>query len=283
MRAVYSPKHFDAPRSLGAIDFGSHKLRKRSLAGLLERLTLDAAESDYLFYSPVGSFMHQGGSYRLARYVFLGPAAGDEPIRLGIFAGMHGDEPAGSQAVVEFLSRLEHEPERARGYQIFAYPVCNPSGFEDDTHHSRARHDLNHEFWQGSRQPEVYYLERELGVINFHGVISLHAADLDGMDGHARSATIRESLVEPALAATREILPRATPQSPTLCPAAEAIGRKCREGMLVNRTELTSAPFEIVLEAPRHAPLPTQVEAGVAALDSVLAEYRPFLATQQDI
>lgn len=59
-------------------------------------------------------------------------------------------------------------------------------------HLSRSGHDLNHEFWQGSRQAEGYYFEREIGVLNFHGVIALHAHPRDGFAAHSRSRTVRD-------------------------------------------------------------------------------------------
>ena len=37
---------------------------------------------------------------------------------------------------------------------------------------TRSGHDLQRELWNGSRQPEAYYLERELGVLQFHGVVN---------------------------------------------------------------------------------------------------------------
>lgn len=141
MRSIYSPRQPHATTRPTTINFGSAERGQQSIEGFLKTLTNEAYESDYLFYSPVGQFSHDRYHYRLARYIFLGPESSDEPIRLGIFATIHGDEPESGQALIEFLQRLHREPERARGYQIFAYPVCNPSGFEDGTHHSRSGHD----------------------------------------------------------------------------------------------------------------------------------------------
>jgi hypothetical protein len=39
-----------------------------------------------------------------------------------------------------------------------------------------AGHDLSAHFWNGSDQPEAYYLEREMGVHLFQGVILIEAA-----------------------------------------------------------------------------------------------------------
>lgn len=282
MRATYIPKQFSTSRPR-MIDFGSRAQHRRSIDGFLGQLTAESVASEYLFYSPVGDFRHREDRYRLARYVFLGPEADDAPIRLGIFAGIHGDENMVCAALVEFLRALHREPERARGYQIFAYPICNPTGFEDATHESRSGHDLNHEFWQGSRQPEVYYLERELGVIGFHGVISLHAGENDGVFAHVRARTLAEALVQSALEAAARFLPVASSPAEALCAAAEATGRKCHEGALVSAAEMKPAPFEIVLEMPRHAPGDLQIAATIAALDQIVAAYRPFLAARQNI
>ena len=90
-----------------------------------------------------------------------------------MFAAIHGDEPEGTVALRDFLLRLIDEPALAQGYELYIYPICNPSGFEDNTRHSRAGCDLNREFWHGSTQPEVYYLERELGVHQFAGLSSV--------------------------------------------------------------------------------------------------------------
>ena len=103
-----------------------------------------------------------GETYTLPRYLFVGPKGGDTPIRLGIFAGIHGDEPEGVRAVVQFLKLLEAKPELASGYYLSVYPVCNPTGFEDGTRHSRSGKDLNREFWGNSNEPEVRLLQAEL-------------------------------------------------------------------------------------------------------------------------
>ena len=102
-----------------------------------------------------GRFELAGQSHELPRYMFLGPTGGTEPLRIGIFAGLHGDEPAASFALLRFVRLLEDKPEIARGYCLFLYPVSNPTGFVDNTRHNRDGKDLNREFWRGSAEPEV--------------------------------------------------------------------------------------------------------------------------------
>ena len=284
MRAVYTPKKIESRANPGWIDFGSGLDRPRSIDHALKTLTAVSVYSDYLYYLPSGLFHYGRAPYRLARYVFLGPSANDEPVKIGLFASLHGDEAEGTRALVEFLLRLHLEPERARGYQIFVYPICNPTGFEDGTHTTRRGHDLSRELWTGSRQPEAYYLERELGVMQFHGVVNLRSAENTGsIHAHVAAATLHKALVQPALKAAGKFLPRAENRAGDRIIPATTVGRNRYEWGLGNPAELKPVPFELTFETPKQAPPELQAKATVSALYSLLEEYRPFLASQQNI
>src|SRR6266446_1187279 len=130
------------------------KTGTRSLGGLLAPFEEIAANSPNLVANPGARFEVAGEAYELPRYVFIGPGGGDAPIRIGIFAGIHGDEPEGSRAIVQFVKLLEAKPELVTGYCLHLYPVCNPAGYEDGTRLSRSGKDLNREFWTDSAEPE---------------------------------------------------------------------------------------------------------------------------------
>lgn len=237
-----------------------------------------------LHYSPVGEFHHGKCRYRLPRFVFQGPSGGGGFIRLGIFAAIHGDEPEGAVALRDFLLGLVAEPQLAQGYEIYAYPVCNPSGLEDNTRTSRAGFDLNREFWRGSQQPEVYYLERELGVHQFAGLVALHSDDTaEGVYAFVRGATLTEALAKPVLAAAAKFLPLATGETIDGFPAREGLIAQCYEGVLSNPTELKPLPFEIIFETPQTCSTTLQLASIKAALDTILREYRQFIAYGQDL
>ena len=108
---------------------------QRDLAELLAPLEKIAATSPNLVANHDARFEVDGASYELPRYLFVGPRGGDTPIRVGIFAGIHGDEPEGVHALIQFIKLLESKPELATGYYLSFYPVCNPTGFEDNTRH----------------------------------------------------------------------------------------------------------------------------------------------------
>jgi predicted deacylase len=185
------------------------KRRRRSIEELLAPLEAEAAESPNLVIDRRARFTAEGEAYEIPRYLFIGPEGGDAPLSIGIFAAIHGDEPEGAYAAVHFLKLLEQRPELARGYCLSVYPVCNPTGFEDGTQHSRAGKDLNREFWKNSSEPEVRYLELELQAGSFDGIISLQTDNTAaGIYGIARGALLTRQLIEPALQAAEVFLPR---------------------------------------------------------------------------
>src|SRR5271155_5875107 len=84
----------------------------------------------------LGTWAIGSDDYSLEQYLFVGPRGGGDYYRVGIFAGVHGDEAAGVFAAIRFLQELAQNPEPAHGYELYVYPLCNPSGFEDGTRHS---------------------------------------------------------------------------------------------------------------------------------------------------
>ena len=189
----------------------------------------------------------------MPRYLFLGPKGGDEPLRLGIFAGIHGDEPEGTHALVQLLRMFERQPELAAGYCLFAYPVCNPTGFEDRTRHSRAGKDLNREFWRGSNEPEVKLLQSELVAHSFHGIISLHTDDTSqGFYGFAHGATLTRHLIEPALRAANNSFPSTPMTSSTAFARATVSSAKVTRECCKRRPNCVRVPSRLSSRPRKH-------------------------------
>ena len=255
------------------------RLVRRSIADVLAPLEIIAQNSPNLVANHEARFEANGESYELPRYLFVGPRGGDTPIRVGIFAGIHGDEPEGVHALVQFIKLLESKPELAAGYYLSFYPICNPTGFEDGTRHSRGGRDLNREFWRNSNEPEVRLLEAELKSRSFQGIISLHTDDTsDGFYGFAHGATITKNLIEPALAAAENYLPRNERPVIDGFTARNGVIRAGYEGILSGPPKVRPRPFEIILETPAAPPAYLKQLAFVAALQTVLVEYQKFIA-----
>jgi len=252
---------------------------QRSIADLLAPLDQLAVKSTNLITKRGGRFDVGGHVYEMPRYFFIGPGSGGDPIRLGLFAGIHGDEPGGVHALIRFVNLLETQSELATGYCLFIYPVCNPTGFEDCTRHSRNGKDLNREFWRRSSEPEVRLLESELVSHSFDGIIALHTDDSShGFYGFAHGATLTKHLIEPALKAAEEFLPRNGNEVIDGFPARNGIIRQGYNGVLSAPPIVRPPPFEIVLEVPSAPPTYLKEAAFVAALRTILIRYREFIA-----
>ncbi|MCC6234819.1 MAG: M14 family metallocarboxypeptidase [Verrucomicrobiales bacterium] len=254
----------------------------RSADALLARWDALAQDSDHLLRKPLGE--DSEGRPALPRYLFLGPRGGGDFLRLGLFATLHGDEPEGILALTRLVERLARQPDLARGYAIFLYPLCNPTGFADGTRHARSGRDLNREFWSESPEPEVRLIETELWTHAFHGIVSLHSDDTsDGVYGYVNGEVLSQHLLEPALIAAEQHLPRNRHRRIDGFPARRGIVQDTFEGVLRAVPGLRPAPFEITFETPQLAPLHRQVDATVAALETILVEYQYLMAIGQGI
>ena len=257
---------------------------RRAVDRLLTQLDQIAESSEHLFRKPFGEFASGGKTYSMPRYVYLGPQGGGDIIRIGIFASIHGDEPEGALALTRFVAALEKNPELAKGYCLFLYPICNPTGFEDNTRHSRNGKDLNRQFWQDSTEPEVRLLETEVWTHAFDGIITLHTDDTsDGIYGYVTGTVLSEHLLEPALREAELILPRNRQRQIDGFAARDGVITQCFNGVLRAPKNLHHPPFEITLETPQKASLHRQVEAFSTALQTILVEYRYLMAIAQNI
>ncbi|MGV3772022.1 MAG: hypothetical protein ACO1QB_03910 [Verrucomicrobiales bacterium] len=239
-----------------------------------------ADDSFSLSHAPIGA----PHGLTLDRFVYLGNRGGGDPIKIGIFAGIHGDEPAGSLALVELVKLLEANPALGEGYQLFLYPVCNPTGFDACTRFGASGKDLNREFWKNSPEEEVRLLEAEMLEHKFLGLVSLHSHDTSrGLYGFVRGDVLAKNLLEPALQAAEKIIPRDLSETIDGFHAENGIISTCYEGILTAPLRTTSMPFEIIFETPAQAPIPQQVKATVVALEQILSQYRKFLAFAADL
>lgn len=232
----------------------------------------------------IGRFECAGEAWEIERFSFMGPPAGHEPVRIGVFASIHGDEPAGTEAALAFLHLLQEQPARAAGYSLYFYPVVNPSGVARGSRENAAGRDLNREFWRRSDQPEVRLIEAELKAQRFDGVITLHADDTcEGHYGYSHGRAMEDALLRPALLAAERVFPRDGRATIDGFSAREGIVTECYSGILSPPPGMNARAFNLIFETPGTAPLARQVAAHLAALTAILATYRAFIAYAQDL
>lgn len=244
---------------------------KRSLGRLLAPLDKLAGSSPNLVVRRTSQFEVGGERYEIPNYVFIGPEAQHPPIRLAFFSGLHGDELEGPVALTLLVQLLEALPELARGFCLFLYPVCNPTGYEDGSHLSRQGLDLNREFWNGSTAPEIRVLEGELKSQIFDGIITLHSNHSEKLFyGISPNALVTDRLVRPALQAVDRFSTRGE-RRPNF--QVQKNFTRNQSGSLSLPANAENAAFEIILEAP-------QAEAAwlLVAVLSILEEHKKSAA-----
>lgn len=250
----------------------------------IARTKLASGKGAELKLHVAGAFSHEGGEHEILCARIVGAEAGHDPIRLGLFAGIHGDEPAGCAALVELAASLAANPARAAGYELFLYPVVNAVGCERGTRVNHTGKDLNREFWRNSGEVEVQAIEAELRAHQFHGIITLHTDDTaEGLYGYAHGRTLNESLLAPALEAAKRFLPLDSRAIIDGFPARAGLICDCFAGVLSAPPEQRPQPFDLIFETPDNAPFHLQVAATVAALDSIIRTYPGFIAYAQDL
>jgi hypothetical protein len=245
------------------------------LRKLLLPLLLDVAASPYLIADSIGMWHMGEERFWMPRFIFQRTQRMKRRIKVGIFAGIHGDESEAVLGLVYLVRGLNARPEVGRDYQLFIYPMCNPSGLSDGTRCSRSGVDLNRQFWRNSTEPEVRLLEAEIRHQQFEGIISLHTDDTsDGVYGFAHYGTETDDLLHNALQTAHHALPRCRSILIDGFAAENAIVRECYAGVLSAPPEQQPRPWEIILETPQRAPLNLQRQAFVLAVAMILARYR---------
>jgi hypothetical protein len=271
MKALLPSRHVVVPSNADALRDQQNAIQK-----LLEPLLELAENSDYLIAGSVGEFLAREDLFQIPRFTFIGPSGGGDTIRLGIFAAIRGDEPEGSEALVEFLERLESKPQIARGYHLYVYPICNPTGFIAQTRNNSSGEDLSKHFWRGSSQPEIYYLEREIGVLRFQGVISLHVRNqLDAFVLGTESEILNRDVIHPAIQATQRRLSASV--------SGTEPGKDLPKSFLTVGDELDPVPFELQFGIPRNLPELLRVNGTIHLLNSILDSYHSFLGISQNL
>jgi len=251
---------------------------------LLAPLEALATDSDRLFPAHLEYQDRHAVSGTIPRFLFTGPGDRGSFLRVGIFAGIHGDEPSGAQAAVELLRRLHQNPQPALGYELFVYPVCNPWGYAHDTRWLKSGSDMNREFWRGSDEIEVLVLEGQLMKLAFDGIVSLHTDDSSpGLYGFVKGHQLTRHVLDPSLEAASRFLPRNYDKSIDNFQANAGIIAEGYTGILGAPPTQRPRPFEIVFETPSRAESHLQVDAHVAAVLTMLGSFRAMIAEGQNI
>src|SRR5437016_270957 len=100
----------------------THALQPRSSAAIKEILLplfIQVGTSEFLRADSLGFWRVGADRFWLPRFVFQRTHLEKPRIQIGIFAGLHGDEPASVLGLIDFVRELDQNPELGREFQIW--------------------------------------------------------------------------------------------------------------------------------------------------------------------
>jgi protein MpaA len=245
--------------------------RHSQAAKLLSHLDQLSQPRTRLYRSPISA----PPPYRwpeIPRYIFVGDQPGESEIRLGIFAGLRGEDNAGAKAIAEFIDDLVTIPSLGSAFRIYAYPTANPLSYTTGAPRKQTDRTVANETGRKLRFPEAELIEREIFVVQFHGVVIIHTTDEpEVLQAAVYGANLHEALVAPILSSLQPLFP--TTELPVLDSSFS----------LTNDAVLKQRPFELALGIPRSGWRGLYSMGLRIALHTAVEQYRSYLAQANNI
>ena len=137
-------------------------------------------------------------------------ASAPKPQQVLITGGMHGDEPAGVEAVLRFLAR--DNTERLKNFSFVIIPCINPYGYVHNTRETSDDVDINRSF-ETDDIAEVAIIKKALGQTQFSFTIDFHE-DYDATGFYLYEGKRDEQYIGPKLATAAKAIGAIDPEDP---------------------------------------------------------------------
>jgi murein peptide amidase A len=196
-----------------------------------------------------------------------------------ISAGIHGDEPAGTEALITWA---EANTRLLRRRPFFLVPCINPWGLANNSRIDSRGRDLNRKF-QSNAPAEIAGLKRAIGRLRFSLALMLHE-DYDGLgiyiyELQGACPYWGEALLE----AARPHVPADTRETIEGREAAGGLVRRTVDMSLFKRIGMPEAiylhlrgcPRVFTVETPSESGLDRRVRAHVAVIEECLRKVGP--------
>ena len=105
------------------------------------------------------------------------PVLTSRRFRLLLTAGVHGNEPLGSQTALDAIASLLQESRLRDRLDLTVLPTLNPEGLDADTRQTKNGYDANREFDSSSEKPAVRAIQDAIGTQPFDLALDLHGAN----------------------------------------------------------------------------------------------------------
>ena len=137
-------------------------------------------------------------------------SSADTPRHILVTGGVHGDEPAGVEAVLQFLER-DNAP-LLKQFSFLVIPCINPYGYVHDTRETRNGIDINRSF-EAEGVAEVAIVKKALGHTQFSLTIDFHE-DYDATGFYLYEGKRDEKYIGPDLAIAAKTIGPIDPNDP---------------------------------------------------------------------
>ena len=125
--------------------------------------------------SAVGTVEAEGSRYPVFSIRIADPSRTESDARMVLLSGgIHGNEPGGVWAVLEFMKRFPDLPEAYRNLEFTILPCTNPYGFEHDTRENGDGIDLNRQFRDSHPPAEVQQVKKVVAGRAFDLTFEFH-------------------------------------------------------------------------------------------------------------
>ena len=141
--------------------------------------------------------------------IYLASSVGT-PKHILITGGMHGDEPAGVEAVLQFLAR--DNTALLKNFSFLVIPCLNPYGYVHNTRETLGGIDINRAF-ETEDVAEVAIVKKALGQTQFSLAIDFHE-DYDATGFYLYEGKRDEKYIGPKLAVVAKAIGAIDPDDP---------------------------------------------------------------------
>ncbi len=142
----------------------------------VEKILMEIASgSEVISLNDIGRIRYGSNGYKLYMIDITDKKYGSERKKsVCISAGIHGDEPAGVEAVIRFLKDIGRGSPILRSVDITLFPCNNPYGYEAGQRSNGNGNDLNREFRKRRPDVEVLLIKKALAGRFFDLSLELH-------------------------------------------------------------------------------------------------------------
>lgn len=237
------------------------------LYGLVER-------SRFVFGSPLGPFTFGGRDFSIPRFVYFGPHAATEALRLAFFAGLDHRDLRSTLALLHAVEQLALKPDLGQGLNLSFFPLIDLLGVAG----ALPDRQLAAEHWGRTSAPEINLLEKDARLRGYHGFVSVETATGEDIVTVRLRGADEAQYASPDLElfSSEDIDPfpvrwEASPFHPPV------------SGPLSVSDDLPLRPFELTLRIPAAWSAELYREATASILKRFVLRYRGFLAYGQHL